>query len=57
MCASILVGVAPRANANPALYEPATDPAVGFNLISWWNFDNAGTPPVDEGVSYWQNAV
>ncbi len=43
--------------ANPAVYEPSTDPTLGFNLISWWNFDNAGTPGVDEGVPVWQNAI
>src|SRR5258707_11906749 len=43
--------------ANPTVYEFGSDPAVGFNIISWWNFDNSGTPAVDEGVSVWQNAV
>ena len=42
---------------DPAIYEVGSDPALGFNLISWWNFDNSGTPNVDEGVAVWQNAV
>ncbi len=43
--------VAPqRAAANPAVYELGSDPAVGFNLISWWNFGSSG-------VSTWENAV
>src|SRR4051794_19922503 len=51
------VGALQRVAANPAVYESGTDPAVGFNLISWWNFDNTNTAGVDEGVSVWQNAV
>src|SRR3954468_13385647 len=42
--------VAPRAGANPAVYELGSDPMVGFNLISWWDFGSTGT-------SVWQNAV
>jgi len=38
------------ATADPAVYEIGEDPAVGFNLISWWNFGGSG-------VSTWQNAV
>jgi hypothetical protein len=38
------------ATANTAVYEVGDDPAVGFNLISWWNFGGSG-------VSTWQNAV
>src|SRR5437868_6993814 len=38
------------AAANPAVYEVGSDPAVGFNLISWFNFGSSG-------VSTWQNAV
>src|ERR1700759_183508 len=55
MVAALLV--ASRAAADPAIYEPAADPTVGFNLISWWNFDNASTPGVDEGVPVWQDAI
>lgn len=40
---------AESSSANPTLYEPGTDPGVGFNLISWGNFAN--------GASVWQNAV
>src|SRR3954466_11909526 len=53
---AIIVGVvagsnvAPRAGANPAVYELGSDPMVGFNLISWWDFGSSGT-------STWQNAV
>ncbi len=43
-------GILPRAVANPAVYEIGSDPAVGFNLISWFNFGSSG-------VSTWQNAV
>ncbi len=39
-----------RAAANPAVYELGSDPAVGFNLISWYNFGASG-------ASTWQNAV
>jgi hypothetical protein len=56
-CLLAVFGFAHRAGANPAVYEPGSDPTVGFNLISWWNFDNTNTPTVDEGVSVWQNAV
>src|SRR6478736_3662680 len=56
-CLLAVFGFAHRAGANPAVYEPGSDPTVGFNLISWWNFDNTSTPAVDEGVSVWQNAV
>src|SRR5262245_17818168 len=35
------------AAANPAAYEPASDPAIGFNLIAWSG--NSG--------SSWSNAV
>jgi hypothetical protein len=51
------IGITQNAAANPAIYEVGSDPTVGFNLISWWNFDNTSTPGVDEGVSIWQNAV
>lgn len=36
--------------AAPLTYEPQRDPALGFNLISWWNF-GAG------GENIWRNAV
>ncbi|MEX2307912.1 MAG: hypothetical protein WD738_09990 [Pirellulales bacterium] len=36
--------------ADPAIYQVGDDPAVGFNLISWWNFGGSG-------ASTWQNAV
>lgn len=45
------------ASANPAVYEIGDDPGVGFNMISWFNFDNAATPATDEGVDEWQNSV
>ncbi|HEX4414774.1 MAG TPA: hypothetical protein VH107_14160 [Lacipirellulaceae bacterium] len=50
-------GEARLAFSDPAVYEVGSDPALGFNLISWWNFDNSSTPNVDEGVAVWQNAV
>jgi hypothetical protein len=43
-----LVGFVPTATANPTVFEPAGDPAVGFNLISW-NTSATSTA--------WQNAV
>ncbi|MDZ4784188.1 MAG: hypothetical protein SGJ19_28405 [Planctomycetia bacterium] len=36
--------------AEPLTYEPARDPAVGFNLISWWNFGA-------NGENIWRSAV
>src|SRR3954447_19498134 len=61
LCLAISVlytaGLSPSVFANPAVYEIGSDPALGFNLISWSNFDNSGTPNVDEGVAVWQNAV
>ena len=39
-----------RAAADPGVYEPGTDPGLGFNLISWWNFGGSG-------ASTWENAV
>jgi GTA TIM-barrel-like domain len=44
------IGAPQWADANPAVYELGNDPAVGFNLISWWNFGGSG-------VSTWENAV
>lgn len=35
---------------DPAVYEPNTDPEVGFNLISWFNFGGSG-------ANRWQSAV
>lgn len=35
---------------DPAVYEPNTDPEVGFNLISWFNFGGSG-------AGRWRNAV
>src|SRR6476620_3454599 len=46
----VILLVASRAAANPAAYEGGSDPAVGFNLISWFNFGASG-------ASTWQNAV
>jgi hypothetical protein len=43
-------GIVRHAGADPSVYEIGHDPAVGFNLISWWNFGSSG-------VSTWQNAV
>ena len=56
-CAAICCCGPHPAAANPAVYEIGDDPGVGFNLISWFNFDNAGTPAVDEGIDEWQGAV
>jgi hypothetical protein len=44
------IGATRPVAANPAIYEAGSDPAVGFNLISWWNFGSSG-------ASVWQNAV
>jgi len=44
------LGLAPHLSANPLLYESSADPALGFNLVSWWNFGSSG-------ASTWQNAV
>ncbi len=49
-CMAVFVIMAARAAANPAVYEVGNDPAIGFNLISWWNFGS-------NGPSTWQNAV
>jgi hypothetical protein len=46
----VLVAHAHRAAADPSVYEPSSDPAVGFNLIEWYNFPSGG-----EAV--WENAV
>lgn len=46
----VALAAARIAAANPAIYEVGSDPAVGFNLISWFN---AGS----SGVSNWQSAV
>jgi len=35
--------------ADPLVYEPGTDPGVGMNLASWWNFGATG-PAVWEGA-------
>src|SRR4051812_30957468 len=50
VCVVVGSNVAPRADANPAVYELGSDPMLGFNLISWWDFGSSGT-------STWQNAV
>jgi len=44
------ISVPLRTVATPAIYELGNDPALGFNLISWWNFGSSG-------VSTWENAV
>lgn len=47
VCTAGLVNLAQPAAANPAVYEPATDPGIGFNLIAWSG--NSGTN--------WSNAI
>ena len=39
-----------QTRADKLIYEPGYDPAVGFNLISWFNFGASGE-------TTWQNAV
>src|SRR5262245_47499334 len=50
VAASLNACSARRAAADPAVYEPLTDPAVGFNLIEWYNFPSGG-----EGV--WEDSI
>src|SRR3954449_11493898 len=50
VCVLAEFGAPQWAAANPAVYELGSDPAVGFNLISWWDFGASG-------ASTWQNAV
>lgn len=50
VCITAGIGGLRQATANPAVYELGSDPMVGFNLISWWDFGSSGT-------STWQNAV
>ncbi|MBL7223776.1 MAG: cadherin-like domain-containing protein, partial [Candidatus Brocadiae bacterium] len=38
------------ADLSPLVYEPGTDPRVGFSLVSWWD---AG----DDGAAVWEAAV
>jgi hypothetical protein len=45
-----LISLPPAAVATQSVYEVGSDPAVGFNLISWWDFGSSG-------ASTWQNAV
>ena len=47
VCMAGLFILAPSAYANPSVYEPATDPGLGFNLIAWSG--NSGTS--------WSNAI
>ena len=47
VCMAGLFILAPSAYANPSVYEPATDPGLGFNLIAWSG--NSGTN--------WSNAI
>jgi len=47
--AALWLAVSNRAGADPGVYEAGSDPGVGFNLISWWNFG--------DGVSKWEDAV
>ena len=47
VCMVGLFNLAPSAYANPSVYEPATDPGLGFNLIAWSG--NSGTS--------WSNAI
>jgi len=42
--------LAATAYADPLAYEPARDPGVGFNLISWWDFGA-------NGAEIWRDAV
>ena len=41
LCIASLLILAQQAVANPAVFEPATDPGIGFNLIAWSG--NSGT--------------
>lgn len=51
LVAALWAGVGlPASRGEPLIYEPARDPAIGFNLISWWNFGSSG-----EGI--WRDAV
>ncbi len=50
IAATCLLTASDAAFANPAIYERGDDPAVGFNLIAWYN--NGAN-----GVNDWQNAV
>ena len=42
-----MIGLSQQVAANPTVYEPATDPGLGFNLIAWSG--NSGTN--------WSNAI
>src|SRR6476620_8481632 len=46
----LVAAINQSSRANPAVYEAGSDPSVGFNLISWFNFGSSG-------ASTWQNAV
>lgn len=46
----LLVSMTQPAWGDPSKYEPAVDPSLGFNLISWWNWGGSG-PAV------WANSV
>src|SRR5215212_4474162 len=50
VCLIATIVASQRAIANPAVYELGSDPMVGFNLITWWDWGSSGT-------STWQNAV
>ena len=50
LCEVALLSVPRHSMASSALYESGSDPALGFNLVSWWNFGSSG-------ASTWQNAV
>jgi hypothetical protein len=39
-----------RVAANPAVYELGSDPMVGFNLVTWWDWGSSGE-------TTWRNAV
>lgn len=48
LCLLLVSGISPAHGADPAVYEPATDPGLGFNLIAWSGNTDA---------SRWTNAV
>ena len=48
LCIGAVCGGLRHAAGNPNVYEPALDPAVGFNLIAWNTTANS---------TAWQNAV
>ncbi|MEQ8848705.1 glycoside hydrolase TIM-barrel-like domain-containing protein [Botrimarina sp.] len=50
LVATLAALATPAPAGDRTVYEPGVDPAIGFNLVSWWNFGGSG-------ATRWRDAV